>query len=154
VHGRLNSGDDRVASRSVVLAPAHPCYAGGVKSVLAITRLLALLALVGLILGPLARPAMATNMGSPPAAMMDGHAGMVMDHAAMGEMPCCPDEAPKSDCAKDCPLMALCASTGVQFPTTGPGLIIPATHSATLIPERAVELHGLIQRPPAKPPKA
>jgi hypothetical protein len=123
-----------------------------VKYRLAISRLLTLLALAGLILGPLARPAM--SMASPPAAVMDDHTGMAMNGQAMGEMPCCPDEAPKSDCAKDCPLMALCAATGIQFLTTTPALNLPTMHSARFRPNRAAELHGLAERPPPKPPKA
>jgi hypothetical protein len=123
-----------------------------VKAVLAITRFLSLLALVGLISSPLARPAMAMSAASLQAAAMDDHAGM-MNGQAMGEMPCCPDEAPKSDCAKDCPLMALCAATGLQFLTALPGLKVPTMQAATLAPDRSAELHGVAQRPPPKPPK-
>lgn len=140
------------ASRSVVLGGMGPCYNDGVKSLLTICRLLSVLAVLGLIVSPLARPAVAMSM--PSAAMTDDHAGMVMDQAAMGEMPCCPEEAPKSDCAKDCPLMALCAVTGVQFLTAAPALNIPLTQSATLMPDRAAALHSLAQRPPPRPPKA
>jgi hypothetical protein len=124
-----------------------------VKLLATISRLLSVLAMLSLILGPAARPAMAMGTAPAQAAVMDDHAGMTMDGQAMGEMPCCPDEAPKSDCAKDCPLMALCAAIGVQFLTAIPGLNVPMMHAATLTPERAAALHGVEQRPPPKPPK-
>jgi hypothetical protein len=127
-----------------------PCYDASVKFIPAIARLLSLLAMLSLILGPVVRPAMAMSTASPQATVMDDHAGV--NAQVMGEMPCCP-EIPKSDCAKDCPLMALCAAIGVQFLTAVPGLNIPTIHAATLTPDHAAELHGLAQRPPPKPPK-
>jgi hypothetical protein len=146
-------GKTLIGSRPVVRAWIRPCYDAVVKYRLAISRLLTLLALVGLVLGPLARPAM--SMSSPQAAVMDDHAtGTVMNGQAMAEMPCCPDEAPKSDCAKDCPLMALCTATGIQFFAAAPALNLPTMHSVQFRPDRAAELRGLAERPPPKPPKA
>ena len=88
---------------------------------IAIRKLLSLLAVLALILVPLGRPVMGANADIP---TVDIHtAGM---HAVMSDataapmaadMPCCPDKAPAPDCAKDCPLMALCMAGGVvDFP--------------------------------------
>jgi hypothetical protein len=130
-------GRPRLPSRSIVLGGKRLCYAADVQSLAAICRLLALLAVVSLLAGAIVRPAMA----------------MPSQQAAMGEMPCCPDETPKSDCAKDCPLMALCAAS-IQFLPTAPELSIPVMPAHTLLGASTAERSGLAQRPPPKPPKA
>jgi hypothetical protein len=86
------------------------CYSKGMKLLTCIRYLLSGLALLGLVGAPLARPAMAMNMPAAMHAAMSDDAAMPAD-AAMAmpaDMPCCPDKAPVPDCAKDCPLMALC----------------------------------------------
>jgi hypothetical protein len=80
--------------------------------------------------------------------------GIIMESNATGEMPCCPDEAPRSDCAKGCPLMALCAATGILFFAPMPGLNVTMTPARAFIPGSVAELRGLAQRPPPRPPKA
>lgn len=88
-------------------------------------RLLPLLAVISLALTPMAAPAAMADMH----ASMEAPAGShhVFAHSAMGsmdmagmamdEMPCCPQDAP--DCAKGCPLMALCvAGLASLLPTT------------------------------------
>jgi hypothetical protein len=122
-----------------------------VKSLATIFRLLALLAVVGFIASPIMRPALA--MPSQQMTATGADTGIMTDAPSMGEMPCCPDEAPKSDCAKDCPLMALCAAS-IQFLTTAPDLNIPVMLAHMLLGASTAELSGLTQRPPPKPPKA
>jgi len=68
------------------------------------------------------------------------------------DMPCCPDVPPASECAKHCPLMALCA-TQLLAGSTAVALVI----SMTLLPRPAplsdAPLQGLGDHPPAKPPR-
>jgi hypothetical protein len=85
------------------------------KPWLAITRLLSVLAILGLVLAPLTAPAVAG--GIAPVAMAD--AGMDMasvgGEMAMADMPCCPPEKPiMPDCQKACPLATLCLAKIVQ----------------------------------------
>ena len=95
---------------------------------LALRRLLPLLAVLSLALTPVTAPAATAGMhAAMPAAVHDhhGHAmpdmGMADDGSghvdmadmAMDDMPCCPHEkAARPDCAKGCPLMALCLRDG------------------------------------------
>ena len=133
-----------------------PCYVLGVKTALAM-RCFAALAILSLILAPLARPAaampmhMQTSMGDH---AMSGD-GMV-DHAAMSMpegMPCCPDEAPTSDCGKHC-LMVMCAATAVPMLPAAAGLSLPQSHLEKVMAVGDITLSGLSQRPPPKPPRA
>ena len=113
------------------------------------SRLLAMLAVVGLIAGPFAsRPSIAAS---------EQIVAIAHDHASMNDvpdgMPCCPDTQQKSDCAKDCPFMAACS--GIVFPPIASGaLIVPLTLLAVISPADEPELSGLAQGPPARPPKA
>src|SRR5438270_612246 len=72
---------------------------------LTIRRVLAALALLGMILAPLARPAMAMDSAAA------GHSDMAA-HAAVdrADMPCCPDQTPMPGCGKDCLFMAGCST--------------------------------------------
>jgi hypothetical protein len=65
------------------------------KPWLAITRLLSVLAIVGIVLAPFTAPAVAGGMAAP-MAMMDTATDMTsMDgDMAMSDMPCCPPERP------------------------------------------------------------
>jgi hypothetical protein len=68
-------------------------------------------------------------------------------------MPCCPDPQKNSDCAKDCPFMALCA--GMVFPPIADVVLaIPANLSAVIAPCNDAGLGGLTHGPPGRPPKA
>lgn len=113
-----------------------------------IRHLVAALAWLGLTLAPLAMPAaMAASMEMA----ATGVAGPSMD---MPEgMPCCPDAQKNSDCAKDCPFLALCA--GMVFPPiAGVALALPVNLSAAIAPRDDAGLGGLTHGPPARPPKA
>jgi hypothetical protein len=79
---------------------------------------------------------------------MNAQAGMAMPT----DMPCCPDKAP--DCAKDCPLMALCMVGTPQAAPHAPALFVPLTIASILIPSNEINLSGLTQDPPPRPPKA
>jgi hypothetical protein len=104
-------------------------------------------ALLGLILVPLGRPVMG--------AAADMHAVMG-DASAMpmaADMPCCPKKAPTPDCAKDCPLMALCMVG--SFLSLPANIVLPLLRmSASLaLAGNEPDITGLTHGPPPKPPK-
>jgi hypothetical protein len=106
----------------------------------AIFRLLALLAVIGLVLGPLAPSATAM-----PAAQMDMSA----------DMPCCPDEAPAKDCAgKLCPLLGVCMSIALQALLPGSAFALRDSDTAIVPGTNDIGLSGLASGPPPRPPKA
>lgn len=115
-------------------------------------QLPAMLAILGLVFGPLARPANAMlgpEMASATSAATTDATG------AMGGMPCCPDEGPvKFDCQKDCPLMALCMTTTMQNISASYACLIQFNASSVIFPADERNLESLFQSPPAKPPKA
>ena len=109
--------------------------------------ILSLLAVVGLILAPLGRPAMAVS----PSAMQE----MAMASAAMAaaNMPCCPDDQPATNCAKDCPLMALCFATTVSNAPAVPTTAVIFTPASAFQPVDDRSGDGLLVAPSPRPPK-
>ena len=84
------------------------------KPWLAITRLLAILAILGLVLAPFTAPAVAGGTAAP-VATADGAMDMASMDADMADMPCCPPEKPvMPDCQKACPLATQCLAKIVQ----------------------------------------
>jgi hypothetical protein len=122
---------------------------------LTICRLLAVFALLGLVLAPLARPAMA-GTGMPDASahheMMNG---MSMDDAsAMPEdMPCCPEKAPMPDCGQHC-LMAMCAATVLPTLPGSAWEFLPTLACGKLAARHDPALSGVPPTPPPRPPRA
>jgi hypothetical protein len=118
-----------------------------VKHQFAIRHLLAALAMLGLVLGPMAAPTrampMSMDMATPAFTDMDMSEGM----------PCCPDTPFKSDCAKVCPFMAVCAGF-IFSDAAGATLTVPTTLLAVIAPRDDAERSGLGQAPPPRPPKA
>jgi hypothetical protein len=119
------------------------CYRERVNRLSAIRYLFAALAIVGLILAPIASPAAAM-----PAAMSDD-ASMAMP----ADMPCCPDQAPMPGCGKDCPFMAVCSAPSVCDTPRGMVLAVPPVLAGLVDPGHDAGLNGLNQRPPPRPPK-
>ncbi|WP_322515688.1 hypothetical protein SR870_22375 [Rhodopseudomonas palustris] len=139
---------------------------------LTIRRLLAAVMVAGLVLAPLARPAMAdAPSAAPPATAMHGMTDHVMaGHLAavpsvgamsaavvdeMAEMPCCPSEAPSTpvDCGK-CLSMAGCSSS---FLTGMPGTVALPLRVATIgaqMPTNDFRPDGLGHPPPEYPPRS
>ena len=117
-----------------------------------IRRLLAALAIVGLVMSPVVQPAtaMAADMqvSADNRASMSDQADMTMPNG----MPCCPDDQ-KTDCAKTCPFMAACMA---QLQSTVPsyGLSAPLTQASVLVLRNDRTLQSLSQAPPPRPPKA
>jgi hypothetical protein len=121
-----------------------------------IRRVLMTLAVLGLISAPLARPLMA--MPAHQSAGLDHHATMadMADHAEMAmpeSMPCCPDEAPASDCGKHCLMMMCAASLSPTLPGAA-WLPVPQAATTELIASGDSTLSGRSPTPPPRPPKA
>ena len=119
----------------------------------AIHRFLTALAVLGMILAPIAKPAMA--MPSDQSAGMDHHAGMTADAepAMPDNMPCCPDEAQMPDCGKLCAMMMCAASVSPTLPDSSwlPAQLAAAT---ALSSGGDATLSGRSPAPPPRPPKA
>jgi hypothetical protein len=131
-----------------------------VNHIVAIRRLLAILMIAGLVLAPLARPAMA---GMPSDAPMQAMAGHVMDGHAMDEMsamademaamPCCPSKAPAPvDCDK-CVYMAGCMSTFLTGMPTAIVLPVPVASDSVAFLINDFRPDGLGHPPPEHPPR-
>ena len=117
-----------------------------------IRRLLPTLAVVGLILTPVARPTM-IQAAETQSIMSDD---MVMtDHAesAMPDMLCCPEQSPSPDCGKDCPQMACSTSCAFQTVTPAFELFLALTLASVVIPADVLGPDSLAQAPPPRPPK-
>jgi hypothetical protein len=117
----------------------------------AIARCFALLAIIGLVLSPMMRPAMATPAGMPASAgVMAGMVEMPATGMPAG-MPCCPGKPTLPDCGKDCPFMALCAGMALSGPVFG--FFIPLGLASVVVPGNQSHLVGIWQAPPRRPPK-
>jgi hypothetical protein len=119
----------------------------------AIGRVFAVLAVAGLVLAPIARPAMALAMATDMhATMVDGMAAGSAGMGTTDDMPCCPSKPALPDCSKDCPLMALCVTAPIHF-VSQTGLTVPLTFVAVVFPGARSDLVSIAQAPPRKPPK-
>src|SRR5579872_5042252 len=111
-------------------------------------RIFALLALVSLVLAPIARPVMA--LAAPAVARQMADASIA---PASEKMPCCPSKHTLPDCDKDCPFMALCA--GMVIHAAPPNTFAVALVLAAIVsPGEASILVSVAHTPPRKPPKA
>jgi hypothetical protein len=120
-------------------------YASPMNLIPGIGRLLSLLAITGLVLLPLARPAMALTGGTHE----------VMHHHAAADIPhdhsCCPTNAPASHCDVDC--LAICAAQILLNAMSGPAAGCQLGLVALLLPHNDAGAEGLKKRPPPRPPK-
>ena len=112
-----------------------------------INHIFAVLAVLGLLLAPVARPSMAT----PTNAATHEMAGQMA--AAAKDMPCCPDKPALPNCSKDCPFMALCGAMAIHDAAQN-SLSIALIVAAVILPGDASMLVSVAPSPPRKPPKA
>jgi hypothetical protein len=151
-----------------------------VNLVFKIRYLLSALAILGLILSPVAMPAMAMPAMAMPAMAMpamampamampgDMHAAKsehapAINHHAMAmhdeasamspDMPCCPKKIPSRDCGKECALMAMCANLILQIPTSGAWLLFPMALVGQVASRNDAPRDSLAQAPPPRPPR-
>ena len=110
----------------------------------AFVKLLTAVALLGMLLAPLAPGAMAMSSAA--------HATADMSMMTGGSMPCCPDEAPAESCAKSCPLMAMCVNQALP---AQPGFILQTfeMQPIKLVAANDAPLDGRAEHPLPKPPK-
>jgi hypothetical protein len=112
---------------------------------------LAFVAIAGVALAPMMRPAMAmpatthVSKGEPLAAAS-------MAPSAPHEMQCCPGKPSLADCGKDCPFMALCGALPFQG-ISQISLVVPLTLVSIIFPGNQSALASVAQAPPRKPPK-
>jgi hypothetical protein len=117
----------------------------------AITRILVLAAVVGVVSAPVARPAMAV-----PETMQGAMSEQMAADSEVGvsdDMPCCPGKPSLPDCGKDCPFMALCGAIVLHGVSHG-SLIVPLALVSVILPGDQSALVSLAHAPPRKPPKA
>jgi hypothetical protein len=114
-----------------------------------IRRLLAFVAIAGLVLAPMSWSAGAMSMNAPSAMGSSADPEMAMP----SDMDCCPKKAHLPDCGKNCPFMAICMGVGLQG-ERGTSFSIPLVPISTMVPGRQRDLDGLAQPPPTRPPKA
>jgi len=108
------------------------------------------LAVAGLLFAPLARPA----MGAPASLAAAGSMNVDAMSGGMSDpMPCCPDEAPASDCGKVCPLMALCSVASCQNLPSATALIVVFRLTGIAVPPNDMQVSSLATGPPRRPPK-
>jgi len=151
------------------------CHPAFVTFWFALRRLLPLLAVLSLTLTPVTAPAATAGMH---ASMAQGHhaSGVVdqgmagMDHSATGhqaamsadmagmdmdDMPCCPKvPAAKPNCAKGCPLMALCLTSVASLLPVAVLVPVPVAIRASVTwpdPDTFASVHGT---PLPEPPRA
>ncbi len=109
-----------------------------------ISRLLTVVAIVGLVTSPLITPAAAKLL---PAAEMSDMSTMSAD------MPCCPDTQKSNDC-QDCPLRAMCALGVAQAqPPVATGILTPLSSHRPLTAFDDQIADGLDGSPPDHPPR-
>lgn len=109
----------------------------------ALRRLLPLFAVVGLLFAPLAAPQAVAQTGvSSSSTLAD-------------DMPCCPPEKPGlPNCAKTCPLMAICLAKCVRGLPVLAILTVPAALAKRIAPAIETRRDGLSPGPLSRPPIA
>jgi hypothetical protein len=113
----------------------------------AIRRVLACLALVGLVLAPLAAVAGQTAMSAPAMSAHDGE--------GMADMPCCPPEKPViPDCQKACPLAALCVAKCFSGLVAASAVLNRLGVALAMIPGDEAAPDTLAHGPPPRPPQS
>lgn len=119
------------------------------------TRLCLTLAVLGLVLAPLARPAMAMTMDTPG---IDQTMMQSMSPTMPAGMDCCPEDAindaAKAPCGKDCPQMSACMASLASFTLQAHGLSFPVTTTAITYLQIECSLAGLSRPPAPRPPTA
>lgn len=141
---------------------ATACQNNRMRVVFVFQRMLCVLALLGVMFGPVsvgvAESAMASSgsisMSDPMPDMQMPSAEMERAAVADG-MPCCPKAQPVvPDCQKNCPLALICASMVLAHPPQAPftKAAFPWTISFPVMPED--NLASTVIEPPARPPRA
>ena len=117
---------------------------------LAIRRVLSILAVLGLVLAPVTAPAVAGGMDASIAMMATSD-----DGATANEMPCCPPEKPvMPDCMKACPLLTLCMAKTLHGVSSAATVMARLGLAEVFRPANDTTPDLLAQGPPPRPPQA
>jgi hypothetical protein len=117
----------------------------------AITRMLSILAILGLVLAPFTAPAVAGGMDASMTSV-DIPTG---DDVAMAEVPCCAPAFPfMPDCSKACPLAAMCHASIVEGAPAASVMLRWFTPAQASPLGDDVTPDTLAQAPPSRPPRA
>ena len=108
--------------------------------------LLAVLVTAGLMIAPLATPAMAEHSMAAKMMQMGGMSDMAAD------MPCCPHKQ-KSNSCKDCPLVAICMLSLLPAKPSTDAVVIRVPSQRRLRAFDDVIADGLARPPPHRPPR-
>ena len=123
-------------------------YCKCMKPRILLPRLLATLAVLGLLMTPFVRMAVAMPGG------MSDMAGAPAAAEMPADMPCCPDDAPAIDCTEDCPFIALCTMGSTMNLPANAGLPAPLDLQSQKYPDTIAEFTSLNRDPPLKPPQS
>nr|WP_115422044.1 hypothetical protein [Sinorhizobium sp. M14] len=118
--------------------------------VAAIRRILYLIALLGIVFGPVSISTAASAMALSSDMQMKATSGM-------DDMSCCPEELPSqnSDCGKACPLVLVCSSIILVHQNTAEGWSVALNpRSLPLGTFEESNIASAVIEPPARPPKA
>lgn len=123
---------------------------------LAITRLLGIVAILGLMLASFTVPAVAGGTIAPTARASGWiDPSFPTDDATMAEVPCCvPAQPSMPECPKGCPLAALCHAKILQDLSTIGVVVRWSSPAHALVPRDDAALDTLAQAPPSRPPQA
>jgi hypothetical protein len=122
----------------------------GVKIWSLISRLISTLAVVGLLIAPIAASSAAVAMAHMPVGAMGD-----MQSVSMPEgMPCCPDQGPTApDQQKSCPLVISCMASSITIAPTVVASVLLPTKGHAIAPHNDMERDVLAQSPPLRPPR-
>ncbi|MFS8049481.1 hypothetical protein [Rhizobium sp. BR 314] len=119
-------------------------------------RLLLLVAMLAVIIGPMSIGLAGSAMASSGAVTMEDMASAMPGMQMAEDMPCCPDEQPvKPDCARGCPLALVCTTSIFGHAPDSHAWsfsISWQSHRYDLLP--ASQRMSALVEPPARPPKA
>ena len=114
-------------------------------------RLFSILAVVGLLIAPIAASQGAAAMADMSMGAMDDMQSMSMPDG----MPCCPDQTPAApDQQKSCPFAVSCMAGSVTVAPTAVAFMLLLTKGQEIAPHNDMERDVLAQFPPLRPPRA
>ncbi|SCZ08599.1 hypothetical protein [Microvirga guangxiensis] len=125
------------------------------KPWLAITRLLGIVAILGLVLALFTVPSVDGGMNVPAAMASTIETASPAHDLAVAEVPCCGPAQPfVPDCPKGCPLAPLCHAKILQDVPAAGAVVRWSSLAHPLMPRNDAALDSLAQAPRLRPPQA
>lgn len=114
------------------------------------SRVLIFFAILGLVLNPLVRQAIAMPADTMNIPVESSTPEMEM--SMQGDMSCCQEQSPTPDCTTDCPFIALCMMSNIaNIPIITP-ILLPVKLEDLLLPVNDTDFASLNHDPPLRPP--